>query len=144
MLMDMLPSMPDCMEDIRQWQPKSYIQHFQDSFFAAKDLAIEAYAHAPNEYRAPFEDTVAEMDTLILQTVAVVEEAIAKENMAELQTIIDGYTPAMLAMIEKCGAIINGEKQQAHQDSIDHYFDDDEEKLEGEDLDQSAIDDLFG
>jgi len=144
MLIDMLPSMPDCIEDIREWSPKSYQEHFRDSVFTAKNLAIEAYTHSPDEYRVPFEQTINQMDDLILQTIGQVEEQITRNDMADLQNIVKNYIPQMEELIEKCGAIINGEKQMTHQDSIDQYFDDDEEKLDGEDLDQSAIDDLFG
>ncbi len=144
MLMDMLPSMPDCIEDIREWAPISYQDHFKHSVFSARDLAIEAYEHSPEEYRLPFEQTVAQMDKLILSTITQVEEQIAQDNANKLQKIVERYTPKMIALIEKCGSIINGEKHMTHQDSIDHYFDEDEEKLDGEDLDQSTIDDLFG
>lgn len=144
MLMDMLPSMPECIEDIRNWAPLSYQEHFKYSVFSAKDLAIEAYEHSPDEYRRPFEQTVNQMDRLILRTISKVEGQIPKNNMGELQKIVEDYTPKMIALIEKCGSIINGEKHSTQQDSIDHYFDEDEEKLDGEDLDQSTIDDLFG
>lgn len=144
MLMDMLPSMPDCLEDICQWAPKSYQEHFRDSVFTEKELAIEAYAHSPDEYREPFERTVGRMNDLVQQTVSRVEQAIARNDTDKLQRIIDGYSPQMIALIEKCGAIINGEKHMTHQDSIDDYFAGNEDKLDGEDLAQSAIDDLFG
>lgn len=144
MLMDMLPSMPDCIEDIREWVPISYQEHFKKSVFSAKDLAIEAYEHSPDEYRLPFEQTVTRMDKLILSTIARIEKQISRNNMGELQKIVEGYAPKMIALIEKCGSIINGEKHVTDQDSIDHYFDDDEDKLDGEDLDQCTIDDLFG
>jgi hypothetical protein len=144
MLMDMLPSMPDCIEDIREWTPITYQEHFRNSVFSAKELAIEAYEHSPSEYRLPFEQTVTKMDELILQTIARVEEQIAQDDLGKLQLIVEDYTPQMIALIEKCGAIINGEKQMTQQDSIDNYFDEDEDKLDGEDLSQNAIDDLFG
>lgn len=144
MLIDMLPSMPDCIEDIREWRPKSYQEHFRDSVFAAKDLAIEAYAYSPDEYRLPFEETVARMDDLVLQTMDKVETLITQDDMGALQKVVEDYAPKMIALIEKCGSIINGEKHVTHQNSIDQYFDTDEDKLDGEDLDQSTIDDLFG
>ena len=144
MLIDIFPSMPDCIEDIREWAPKSYQEHFDDSIFSAKHLAIEAYEHSPEEYRLPFEQVVSRMNKLILRTIAKLEEQIELGDMDKLQKIIDDYTPKMIALIEKCGGIINGEKHIIQQDSIDHYFDEDEEKLDGEDLDQSTIDDLFG
>jgi len=144
MLLDMLPSAPDCMEDILEWTPKNYQEHFADSIFSAKDLAIEAYNHSPDEYRLPFEETIATMDDLVLSTIAQVSQSIEEDAIGKTQGIIDEYIPQMVTLIEKCSAIINGEKHMAQQDSIDHYFDDDEDKLEGEDLSQNAIDDLFG
>lgn len=144
MLIDMLPSMPDCLEDIQEWAPKTYQEHFSSSVFTEKDLAIEAYEHAPDEYRQPFEDTVAIMDDLILQTIMQAEAFLQEDKADDLQSLINGYSPQMRDLIEKCGSIINGEKHMTQQNSIDHYFDDDEDKLDGEDLDQSTIDDLFG
>jgi len=144
MMIDMLPMMPDCIDDVRQWAPKSYQKHFADSGFAAKELAIRAYDHSPAAYREPFEHTVRQMDGLVQQTVRRLEKHLAADDMAGLQAIINRYSPKMRQLIEQCGAIINGEKLTTHQESIDHYFDDDEQQLDGEDLDQNAIDDLFG
>lgn len=143
MMIEMIPSMPDCLELLQDWQPKSYQQHFADSAFTAKDLAIEAYDHSPDEYRLPFEDTVAEMDDLVLQTIAEVEKFAGNNKTEQLQRLIKGYLPQMIRLIEKCGSIINGAKHLTQQQSIDNYFDEDMETLDGEDLDQSAIDDLF-
>lgn len=144
MLLDMLPSAPDCIEDILEWAPKNYQEHFADSVFTAKDLAIEAYNHSPDEYRLPFEETIAKMDELVLSTVAQISQYLEEDTLKESQRIIDDYGPQMITLIEECGAIINGEKHVAPKDSIDHYFDEDTEKLDGEDLSQNAIDDLFG
>ncbi len=144
MLLDMLPSMPECIEDILEWAPKNYQKHFADSVFTAKDLAIEAYNHSPDEYRLPFEETVAQMDDLVLSTVAQAVQHIEKNDSEKIQRTIEAYGPQMIALIEECGAIINGEKHMAPKDRIAHYFDEDTEKLDGEDLSQNAIDDLFG
>jgi len=144
MLLDMLPSAPDCMEDILEWAPKNYQEHFADSVFTAKDLAIEAYNHSPDEYRLPFEETIAKMNELVLSTVTQVSQHLAKDTYEDTQKIIDDYGPRMITLIEECGAIINGEKHVAPKERIDHYFDEDTEKLDGEDLSQNAIDDLFG
>jgi len=47
MLLDLIPDMPDCLEDARAWEPKCYKDHFLDSQFSDRDLAIEAYDRAP-------------------------------------------------------------------------------------------------
>ena len=41
MLLEMIPDMPECVEDFLQWQPLSYAEHFIASNFMARDLAIE-------------------------------------------------------------------------------------------------------
>ena len=47
MLLEMIPDMPDMLEDAQEWQPKSYKDHFRDSSIADKELAIEAYDIVP-------------------------------------------------------------------------------------------------
>lgn len=144
MLIDMLPTMPEFIEDIRLWHPKTYQEHFRDSVFSAKELAIEAYDHSPDKFKIPFENTINQMNDLILNTISQLEDKIAKDKTHELQDIINDYSFQIILLIDKCNLIINGKKHMTDQDSIDHYFDDDTEKLDGKDLDQSTIDDLFG
>jgi hypothetical protein len=140
MLLDMLPDMPDCLEDVQEWSPKSYQDHFRDSAFAAKDLAVEAYDHSPAEYRVPFENTVQQMDQLVLDTVNKVSDAINNSQTDELLALISDYRPKMEKLIEDCGAIINGARGVAQQQDIDSYF---SEEIDESGLDQGAIDDLF-
>lgn len=42
MLLEMVPDMPDMLEECRAWEPKSYQDHFRESSFSDKQLAIEA------------------------------------------------------------------------------------------------------
>ena len=34
MVLDLIPDMPECLEDARGWMPKSYEDHFADSQFS--------------------------------------------------------------------------------------------------------------
>ena len=52
MLIEMVADMPDMIEDVLAWEPKSYSQHFADSGFKDKNLAIEAYGAAPEDLKA--------------------------------------------------------------------------------------------
>ena len=70
MLLEMVPDMPDLAVDTYAWAPKSYIRHFQESGFTARDLAVEAYENAPLDIKIPFERIVSETDSLIVSTVA--------------------------------------------------------------------------
>ena len=77
MLLDMVPTMPECLDDAKAWAPKSYEQHFQDSVFADKDLAILAYQNAPPQFREPFDDTVAAMNALVAEGLTSIEASVA-------------------------------------------------------------------
>ena len=65
MTLEMVPDMPELMEEAKAWRPKTYQDHFRDSVFAEKDLAIEAYRHAPAKYRRALETTIVQMSRLI-------------------------------------------------------------------------------
>lgn len=70
MMLEMVADMPDMLEDIAEWEPKSYAAHFRDSGFADRALAIAAYDLAPAPIRARFDALVAELDGLILDTIS--------------------------------------------------------------------------
>jgi hypothetical protein len=67
MLLEMLPSMPECYGDAVGWRPKSYTDHFRDSGFSDAELAILAYENAPENYRQAFDATIEQMDRLVLE-----------------------------------------------------------------------------
>src|SRR3546814_2388545 len=52
MLLEMVPSMPECYRDAVEWRPKSYAQHFRDSCFSDAELAILASENAPERSEA--------------------------------------------------------------------------------------------
>lgn len=67
MLIEMVPDMPDIIEDVLAWEPKTYVRHFADSGFQDKNLAIEAYALVPENLLAQFEALVACLNGNILK-----------------------------------------------------------------------------
>lgn len=67
MLMEMLPDMPDCAEDVLDWQPLDYCGHFRQSAFKDKDLAILAYAAAPRAVRAHLETLILQIDNAVIE-----------------------------------------------------------------------------
>jgi len=141
MLLGMICDMPDCIEDILEWRASTYQEHFKNSVFQDKELAIEAYDYAPEKYKKPFEICVEEMDNLLLATISSSSAAINREDMDILNTIIIDYNPKMERLIERCSSIINSKETTAQQDVIDDYFNMEEAATDTND--QSAIDDLF-
>lgn len=142
MLLDMIADMPDCLEDILEWQAISYQEHFEHSVFQDKDLAIEAYVHSPDKYKLPFEQCVAEMDELLLGTITDAENAIKAGDYDTVKLLVSDYSPKMEKLIEQCSAIINSKETTTQQDVIDDFFetgDDDSSAA----IDQNSIDSLF-
>lgn len=80
MLLEMIPDMPDMVEEAAEWKPKSYAQHFEDSGFQDKALAIEAFEAAPTVIRNSFDIVCKEIDTLILSTLAGLSSLNAAER----------------------------------------------------------------
>lgn len=141
MLLGMIAEMPDCIDDILEWEAISYQDHFKYSVFQDKDLAIEAYDHSPKKYKDPFEKCVSEMDELLLNTISAVKKSLDNNDMNTVNFIISEYTPKMETMIEDCSAIINSKETTSQQNVIDDFFDN---NVESENSNaQDAIDDLF-
>jgi len=128
MLLDMVPTMPECMEDAKAWAPKSYEQHFQDSVFSDKALAILAYQNAPPQFREPFDDTVAAMNALVAQGLTAIEASMATGEPGRIELAVSEVSRKLRSRIDRCSAIINGHTVKGHTVK----------------LDQSAVDELFG
>lgn len=139
MLIEMVPDMPDMIADILAWEPCSYADHFRQSVFADKDLAIAAYEAAPQDVRARFEAVVADLDREIedvqimlsgVDQTAPIDPALADKVM---MAIVQNVRPA----IDRASAIINAvdkgqggpvdapdcEAAMRAQDAVDELFD---------------------
>ncbi|NVK19204.1 MAG: hypothetical protein HWE30_10955 [Methylocystaceae bacterium] len=108
MMIDMLPDMPDCLDMVKEWQPKPYKDHFRDSTIADKDLAVAAYDHVKPLYKLAFEDTIAQVDAAIFQAVADAEEAIATGDMDYLRFKISESAQGIHRLTERLSAIVHG------------------------------------
>lgn len=119
MLLDMVPDMPDILEDCREWRPKTYAEHFRDSVFSDKDLAIEAYDHAPPRYRDPFNETIEQMNTLALQSVARVDQALTDGAQDMAGEWARSASRTLQKLIDVASAIIHGSSTTLDQAEID-------------------------
>ena len=132
MLIDMLEMMPECTEDVLMWEPKSYRNHFRDSVFAEKDLAIAAYEHAPPAIRLAFDHTITEIDTVILVVQSMLREPadgpvqIKGDLSSVLASILaDEFRPLMVRASGIVNGTLTGETvlpATSAQDTIDALF----------------------
>lgn len=84
MLMEMLPDMPDCAEDVLDWAPADYCTHFENSAFKDKELAVLAYAAAPQAVRAHLETLILQIDSEVLSAQDVLREDTTAETCARV------------------------------------------------------------
>ena len=119
MLLEMIPDMTDCFEDAQAWQPKTYQDHFRDSQFRDKELAVEAYDHVPPRYRQPFEDVVAQMNHLVEASLVRIGEVLPKGDAEELRFVCSDGSMRLQKMSDVASAIIHGSERRFDQATID-------------------------
>lgn len=118
MLLEMVPDMPDMLDDVKMWKPKSYRNHFRDSTIADKDLAIEAYDHVPAMYREPFEQTVAQIDTTIASAIRRIEADMEAGDTDLLRENAMSLCRILQRLMETASAIIHGSAKTLDQAEI--------------------------
>lgn len=119
MLLEMIPDMPEMLEEAKAWTPKAYVDHFRDSTLSDRDLAIEAYAHAPVRYREPFDIAVDTIDRLVAMTLDQADLALAAGNLAEARAILEDASRAIQKLMDLASATIHGSDKVLQQTEID-------------------------
>jgi hypothetical protein len=130
MLLEACSSEPeDFSGDVLAWKPLTYEQHFAQTGFRDKNLAIAAYHRAPPRIRARFDDAVAKLHGEAVTLVAEVASELG-DAKGERRLRATGTTGAqrLRALIERANAIANGD---AADDSADLGS-------------QAAVDAIFG
>lgn len=139
MLLELVADMPDMIEEVMAWVPKTYEQHFQDSVFTHKDLAIAAYEHAPLEYKDPFDRTVIAVNHAILIGFPHLLEIVSHGDSDIIRHEMTSFSRNIQILTERASAIING---VVHEEMETHTIVE-EEDAEANVMNQNAIDSLF-
>ena len=122
MMLEMVPDMPEIIEDLGEWQPKTYIQHFQDSSLAEKDVAIEAYELCPDHFKLPFDLLTTRLDQLIVTTINEAKTAYNDKDETLLNRISSDGLLQMKRLWSGLNAIIHSENTTEDQTSIDELL----------------------
>jgi hypothetical protein len=105
MLLEMIPDMPECADDFLVWEPLTYPEHFRQSHFKDRDLAIVAYDAADPEIRARFDglcDTLTSILTAIRDAMGQAIQPTTRIRLAEQAT---GW---LKPLVIQAGGVING------------------------------------
>ncbi|HEX2449105.1 MAG TPA: hypothetical protein VHK26_13140 [Methyloceanibacter sp.] len=134
MLLEALASEPASFaDDLFSWRPLTYEEHFAESGFRDKNLAIAAYRRAPQKIRARFDEAVARLHGEALTLVAEVGQNL-KGSGNSLHDTCGRAAHRLRLLIDEANAIANGETLPSRKDA----------DQAGDVVGQAAIDALFG
>jgi len=119
MLLEMVPDMPDMIEDCKEWAPKSYQEHFRESAFSDRELAIEAYEHVPAKFRQPFEETIEHLNTIVGHAISQLETIVETGDDELLRVTAGAVTTSLQKFMDVASGIIHGSAKTMSQDEID-------------------------
>ncbi len=106
MLLEMLPSSPDCIEELQDWRPMSYREHFEASRFKGRSLAIAAYDAADPSLRNYLDNLAGTMTAVLEAARAAMNSAVSPQSAAE----IGNRAAALLRLlVARAAAVINGD-----------------------------------
>ena len=105
MLLDLRPHAPECIVELIGWEPMSYAEHFTESHFKDKELAVAAYAVADPVARQRLDELADTMNALLVATC----EAFQRRSSLEAANALAAETAARLKpLVARAGAVING------------------------------------
>ena len=122
MLLEMLADMPEMIEEVREWKPKDYKDHFRDSTIADRELAVEAYDHVPPKFKGPFEQNIAQVNSLITTTIERLENDIAGGDMDLVRANAKALSEVIQKLMDMAGANIHGSVGSMDQSEIDNLI----------------------
>ncbi len=123
MILEMISDVPEIIERAREWRPKTYAQHFQDSNLSDGDLIVAAYEQSPSKYRVPFDETVAELNSMVEDGIRDIENAVATGATTLVKAVSENVVAGLRQAMEKANGIIHGAVPTMAQDEIDKLFD---------------------
>lgn len=105
MMLELIPAMPECVDDLMSWRVMSYCEHFMSTQQKHRDLVLAAYDSANPQARRSLDELAASMNAIVMATrnalqlhfSPAVAGPLAKEAAAQLKPLV-----------AQAGAVING------------------------------------
>lgn len=119
MLIEQLPSMPELIEDLLAWRPKSYRDYFTASPLPGGQSAIEVYEQLDTAFKAAFDTAVAELDRQATAAVVQIRRHLRTKTNTDpegLAALCEKSGVALRETLEKANTIVNSgvEGMQRH------------------------------
>jgi hypothetical protein len=124
MVLEMIGTMPECLDDLRAWEVKTYSEHFAASHFSNRDAIIAAYQGADPAVRMTLDETSEVLNAMVWRTRELVLRHI---GTAEVEAIVRRALDKLRPLIARTAALINGTAfepdRQGPQAAVDAIFD---------------------
>ena len=123
MMIELVPDMAEMLDDARAWKPLSYIEHFEQSQFAERDLAIEAYGLISPIRRQNFEEVVAKAHARVADTLREFDAIVAAGgDQSRMRNLSMEATRELHHLVDCINVIIHGGSIALDQPDIDGMF----------------------
>jgi hypothetical protein len=123
MLFEMGLDMPDMAEELTEWAPHSYVEHFERSGFEMKDVVVAAYAAAPTAIRAGFDVCCEQALAVFASSIDILLSSNIDDGMARADLV--GRLGEMKAMVGEMDSHIHGRVkalETSPQSAVDALF----------------------
>jgi hypothetical protein len=123
MLFEMGLDMPDMAEELTEWAPHSYVEHFERSGFEMKDVVIAAYDEASPAIRTAFDTCCEQALAVFASSIDILLSSNILDDMARAD--LGGRLGEMKAMVSEMDSHIHGRvaiREASPQSAVDALF----------------------
>lgn len=121
MLLDLAADDPDMLEEVEDWIPRSYRDHFAASGFKDWSLVVDAYDLCPAPIRDEFDEAISALDSVATQGIKFLLKGSAP-GVAAPATAIHALAAEIQGAIVHAGGLINGGNTLGSQAQVDTLF----------------------
>lgn len=118
MLLDLAADDPDLLEELADWEPRTYQDHFAASGFRDWTLVVEAYDLSPPSIRAQFDEAIGVLNSVASTGVS----ALLRGEASPLGPTVRALAAEVQAAIVHASGLINGSSTLGSQAQVDTLF----------------------
>ncbi len=124
MVLEVIGTMPECLDDLRAWGMKTYSEHFAASHFSNRNAIIAAYQSADPAVRAALERTTEVLNAMVYRTRELVLQHVGSP---EVDAVARRALERLRPLMTRAAALINGTAlenadRQGPQAAVDAIF----------------------
>ena len=123
MLLDLAADEPDMLEELEDWAPRSYREHFAASGFKDWTVVVQAYDLCPPGIRSEFDEAIDVLNSVATCGVGTLQGMEARQQPAEQwAAAVRALVAELQAAIVHASGLINGSNTLGSQAQVDTLF----------------------